>query len=84
MHDEHTITSDPAVGSTRLVRLHGGSVWRDAKGRITKPGDLRAVTAQSCDGRLWNVSGDIPVPMPNAKLTDDEERAKPARIAASG
>jgi len=27
MNDEHTTTSDPAVGSTRLVRLRGE--WRD-------------------------------------------------------
>jgi hypothetical protein len=43
--------------------LHGGSVWRDAKGRITRPGDLNAVTAKSSDGRMWDVRGDNPVVM---------------------
>jgi hypothetical protein len=48
--------------------LAPGTVWRDATGRITRQGDLRAVTATCSDGRVYDVSGDNPVLVtPNAR-----------------
>ena len=37
MHDEHSKTSDPAVGSTRLV----GRVWRDPGSQKCRCGHVR-------------------------------------------
>ena len=43
------------------------TVWRDATGRIVRQGDLRAVTAECSDGRVWDVRGDNPILVtPNA------------------
>ena len=51
---------------TPVGRLDFGSapsrtVWRDATGRIVRQGDLRAVTAECSDGRVWDVRGDNPI-----------------------
>jgi hypothetical protein len=60
-----------------MVRDCGRTVWRDATGRITRQGDLRAVTATCSDGRVYDVSGDNPVlVIPNA---EGESRAASAR-----
>jgi hypothetical protein len=37
------------------------TTWRDSEGRITRQGDLRAVTAECSDGRMWDVRGDKPI-----------------------
>jgi len=56
-----------------LVRDCGRTVWRDATGRITRQGDLRAVTATCSDGRVYDVSGDNPVLVsPNTSSTGQE------------
>jgi hypothetical protein len=45
------------------------TVWRDATGRIVRQGDLRAVTAECSDGRVWDVRGDNPILVtPNVTL----------------
>jgi hypothetical protein len=54
-------------------------VWRDPAGRITRQGDLRAVTAECSDGRVWDVSGNNPILVkPNGPI------CLKAHIAANG
>jgi hypothetical protein len=40
--------------------LNKGTIWRDSKGRITRAGSLKAITADTRNGKKWDVSGDTP------------------------
>ena len=59
MNVEHTITSDPAVGSTRLVRL--GRRWFKVETLAVRPG--RTIERPA---NLGAPSGTVTTPWPNA------------------
>ena len=73
---------------TPVGRLDFGSapsrtVWRDATGRIVRQGDLRAVTAECSDGRVWDVRGDKPILVThNARLHPEQPAAGCDRVRA--